>query len=374
MLKQLKINNFLSFAEPTTFDFSTTRYGILSTTNVSSTNVLKGNLFIGPNASGKTNALKAIAFLLHLFRDEKTYFSRYACLWGKHNTYELVYTFEFEKSVVEYSLKYHINTRSLEEKLLIDEQEVLNRLGSTGKLSIGDKEIINDNLNSSTIFLRTAAFATGNFPDNPIMCRLIEFIENSTYISIPTNSLKTVKDVTDYAETNGLDKANEYLQEFGYDFTLEYSNESSGEGIKFSSPDKKTVFCKRNSFPVPILYYMESQGNLTFTSILTQIIDVIEKPGMIIIDEFGNSLHNELAERTIRFFMKKADCSQIFITSHCTNLISNSVFRPDQINLITFEGKSGSKQKRLSDYKPREAQNLEKMYLGGMFEGLPRYE
>ena len=107
---------------------------------------------------------------------------------------------------------------------------------------------------------------------------------------------------------------------------------------------------------------------------LPHIIDVIEKPGMIVIDEFGNSLHNELAEKTVHFFMKNADLSQLFITSHCTNLISNSVFRPDQINLVTFDGRNGSKTKRLSDYKPREAQNLEKMYLGGMFEGLPRYE
>ena len=72
--------------------------------------------------------------------------------------------------------------------------------------------------------------------------------------------------------------------------------------------------------------------------------------------------------------MKNAKNSQIFITSHHTNLVSNSVFRPDQINLITFLNTSGSNVKRLSQFKPREAQNLEKMYLGGMFEGLPIYE
>ena len=64
----------------------------------------------------------------------------------------------------------------------------------------------------------------------------------------------------------------------------------------------------------------------------------------------------------------------MFITSHHTNLISNSVFRPDQIDLVTFEGSKGSKVVRLSQFKPREAQNMEKMYLGGMFEGLPTYE
>ena len=72
--------------------------------------------------------------------------------------------------------------------------------------------------------------------------------------------------------------------------------------------------------------------------------------------------------------MKTAQNSQIFITSHHTNLISNSVFRPDQIDLITFQDSKGSKVNRLSKFKPREAQNMEKMYLGGMFEGLPLYE
>ena len=95
---------------------------------------------------------------------------------------------------------------------------------------------------------------------------------------------------------------------------------------------------------------------------------------MLIIDEFGNSLHNKLAEKIIRFFMENAKDSQIFITSHDTNLVSNSVFRPDQIDLVTFQNISGSKVTRVSKFKPREAQNLEKMYLGGMFEGLPTYE
>ena len=95
---------------------------------------------------------------------------------------------------------------------------------------------------------------------------------------------------------------------------------------------------------------------------------------MLIIYEFGNSLHNKLAEKIIRFFMENAKDSQIFITSHDTNLVSNSVFRPDQIDLVTFQNISGSKVTRVSKFKPREAQNLEKMYLGGMFEGLPTYE
>ena len=61
-------------------------------------------------------------------------------------------------------------------------------------------------------------------------------------------------------------------------------------------------------------------------------------------------------------------------------MISNSVLRPDQINLVSFEKTDTDKNlwsstvTRLTKFKPREAQNLEKMYLGGMFEGLPDYE
>ena len=138
--------------------------------------------------------------------------------------------------------------------------------------------------------------------------------------------------------------------------------------------DEKAVFLKRKDYPVPNIIRNESQGNQVFTNLLPNLIRVIENPGMLIIDEFGNSLHNKLAEKVIRYFMENASSSQMFITSQHTNLVSNSVFRPDQICLTTFQGIMGSTAVRLSQFKPREAQNLEKMYLGGMFEGLPIYE
>ena len=47
----------------------------------------------------------------------------------------------------------------------------------------------------------------------------------------------------------------------------------------------------------------ESQGNQVFADLLPHLIRVIENAGMLIIDEFGNSLHNKLAEKIIEFFM-----------------------------------------------------------------------
>ena len=63
--------------------------------------------------------------------------------------------------------------------------------------------------------------------------------------------------------------------------------------------------------------------------------------------------------------------AQLLLVSHSTNLLTNNLLRPDQIYTVDFIDGKGSVLNRVSDSKPREAQNLEKMYLSGVFNGLP---
>ena len=62
MLTKMYLTNFLSFKERTEIDFTASKYSILGKTNVYENEFLKGALFIGPNASGKSNALKRAFF------------------------------------------------------------------------------------------------------------------------------------------------------------------------------------------------------------------------------------------------------------------------------------------------------------------------
>lgn len=258
---------------------------------------------------------------------------------------------------------------------MIDSISVLKRNGNAGELRIGESITIDDKLDANTLFLRTASFNTGRFPQEPTLRALMEYLQNSYVIYGYHKDALLGDTISKYAEENGVENINKYLEDFHYDFVVEYGSESEGAGVKVSvGSDNKTVFLKRKSFPTPNAIVRESQGNQVFADMLPDLICVIEKPGMFVIDEFGNSLHNRLAERIIKFFMEKASNSQMFVTSHDTNLFSNSIFRPDQINLLTFMDAKGSCVKRISQFKPREAQNVEKMYLGGMFEGLPSYE
>lgn len=375
MLTKMYLTNFLSFSERTEFDFTASKYSILDKTNVFNNEILKGALFIGPNASGKSNALAGIAFIIKLIKGEGATIDNSRCLFSKNPTITVEYEFVFSGKKVEYKIEYNIITKSICEKLMIDNVVVLERNGTKGVLKIGDTNITDDQLDAETLFLRTASFNTGRFPQEPILHELMDYLFNSYFVDGYNQEAHWGKNIKKYAEEHGVEKINEYLHEFNYDFFIEYGSESEGNGLKIILGSKgKGVFLKRKSFQVPNVFYNESQGNQVFADMLPNLIGVIENPGMLVFDEFGNSLHNKLAERIIRFFMEKSGSSQMFITSHHTNLISNSVFRPDQIDLVTFEGSKGSKVVRLSQFKPREAQNMEKMYLGGMFEGLPTYE
>lgn len=375
MLKKMYLTNFMSFKERTEFDFTASKYSILGGKNVSDNNVLKGALLIGPNASGKSNVLKGLSFIIKMIKGEGASFSNYRCFFSKNPITILEYEFLFNNKEVKYVIEYNTRTNSISENLKIDNITVLQRNGNVGELRIGENVTTDDQLDSQTLFLRTASFNTGRFPQEPTLRQLMDFLQNSYIIDGYNMGATFGNAITKYAEEHGVDKINKYLNEFNYDFVVEYGSESEGAGLKIVvGSEKKAVFLKRRSYPIPNIIINESQGNQVFADLLPNLIRVIENSGMLIIDEFGNSLHNKLSEKVIRFFMENAKTSQIFITSHHTNLISNSVFRPDQIDLITFKDMQGSQVKRVSEFKPREAQNLEKMYLGGMFEGLPMYE
>ena len=71
--------------------------------------------------------------------------------------------------------------------------------------------------------------------------------------------------------------------------------------------------------------------------------------------------------------MQYSSTTQLFFVSHSTNLLSNTLLRPDQIFSVEMMSNEGSVLYRFSDEQPRVAQNLEKMYLSGVFGGIPEY-
>lgn len=375
MLRRITMQNYRSFKSRTTIDLSATGYKVLAKTNVYH-NILKGSIFVGANASGKTNAILAIKVLLDLlFAERKVNMAIQRCLFSSEQSLSLTYEFEFSNTPLKYSIEYAGTKEGFVEILDIDDKVVLNRVGQSAKSEITENKIYNG-IDENTLLLREIYFNT-KFRNQEILKEWFEFLTNSVYMDGYRETIfspgKIELKLDEYLESQGANEINNFFKQFNFNQRIEYSNSSSGHITKIDAIDEKDIFFKREGVGEPIPFPMESLGNQKLLRLLPPFFHVVRNGGMLIIDEFSSGFHNFLEELLIHYFMKNSKNAQLFLVSHSTNLLSNTLLRPDQIYAVDFNGISGSEIKRFSTEQPRVAQNLEKMYTSGVFGGIPEY-
>ena len=377
MLKKIKLDNYVTFIKPTEIDFTATNYKFLESENVGNNKILKGCLFVGENASGKTKIITSIAFLLDLlFGNNEQNFMANKSFFTDKKTYKLEYTFIQENVEIIYLIELGVD-EVVSEKLFMDKKIVLERLGNTAKFSLNEEKTFND-ISNKLLFLRRIYFDT-NFYENKVLLDWFNYMKKSVYINCYYRNVVTYSGesllVHDYLNNNTVDDINMFLEKINYNQKIEYGEETSDPKHKFSVRSKdNTKFISFNKTGTDIFVpeMFESTGNKTFMELLPSFLHSIKDECMIIIDEFSSGFHNELEECIIKYFFHYSKNSQLFFTSHSTNILNNSLLRPDQIYSVYFDSKNGTKIKRFSDEMPRESQNTEKMYLNGVFDGLPR--
>lgn len=358
----------------TKIDFEKTNYQMLSATNVEK-QVVKGAMFVGANASGKSNTILSMKFLLDVLLGKSDMnMKSYVCLFSKEPNMNLVYTFVIDGVEIKYVIDLHKINNIIKEEVFVAGERVMYRDGKYAVVEINEKSIYED-VPDNSLFLREVYFST-KFRGNIYLQKWYEFLSNSIYVDLYEGTLTNYRDIDlsmkTYMENDGEAKINKFFDEYNFEQKIEYNNDSKGPTITIHS-DEKMIYFKRKGIDDPIPFNYESTGNKNLLHLLPAFFACIENGGMLLLDEFSSGFHNDLEELLIRYFMHNATESQIFFVSHSTNLLTNSLLRPDQLYSVTFDS-NGSHLKRFSSEKPREAQNLEKMYLSGIFNGVPRYE
>ncbi|MCI6017637.1 MAG: AAA family ATPase [Clostridiales bacterium] len=383
MLERIVINNFKSFSRRTIIDFAKTNYTILPQ-NCTSDGILKGAMFVGANASGKSNAILAIKILLDLLFIERDINSGiFKCIFNTNPKYSLEYRFRIDGCELDYSFEVDTRKNIISEKLILDGIVLLDRLGTAARVYITDSSgtMYNENdVDSEILFLRTLYFNT-RFAGNSVLKDWMDFLSGSVYINAFEKRIvsygKQDLNVIHYLRKNGSDTINQFFNEYNFKQTIEYSHESVGKSVKITiagDEDEKNIFFKRKEINEPIPFSIESTGNQNLLRMLPAFLSVVSGSGMLLIDEFSSGFHNELESLLIKYFMEKSVRSQLLFVSHSTNLLSNALLRPDQEYSVEFNGNMGTSLKRISSEQPRAAQNIEKMYVSGVFGGLPGYE
>ena len=381
MLTGITLKDYTTFISETIFDFNATNYKILEDTNVGENRVLKGALFVGENASGKTQVLNSIVLLLDLLLDnsEQNYIFRKS-LYTPGTKYTLEYTFNVDGNNIKYSVTFESNSIN-SEKLFLNSELKLERLNTSGKTYFGEEKD-NDNINPGLSLLKLEYYNT-RFNNNKLLNKWFDFLKNSLYINclLGGRSIKSYNPtriseqfLEKYAECNDATKLNDLIKKIGYNNEVVFEKESSNadKTIVINS-NKEMIGLKKEGTKVIMPLVLESTGNKAFMSTILPIYYATKNDCMLIVDEFSSGLHNELEEALIKYFYNNSKNSQLFFTSHSTNLLDTAILRPDQIFSFRFDAKKGTIVKRFSDENPRESQNIEKMYLNGVFDGMPKY-
>lgn len=115
----------------------------------------------------------------------------------------------------------------------------------------------------------------------------------------------------------------------------------------------------------------ESDGTKTLFRMMLCMIDIIRNGKVLLIDEIDKSLHTQLVEYIIGMFNDSFN-AQLVYTTHNTRLLNTDLQRRDQVYFVNKREDGSSDLYSLFDFKDfRDSLDMEKAYLQGRFDAIP---
>ena len=127
--------------------------------------------------------------------------------------------------------------------------------------------------------------------------------------------------------------------------------------------------------PHPLELGDESDGTLTWLGLIPELLSILEKGGLIVVDELDASLHPVISGKLVELFQDPATNphgGQIIFTTHDTSLLGH--LNRDEVWITEKRPDGSTELTALSDFRGtnvRRSTNLERGYLQGRFGGVP---
>lgn len=394
MILKIEFENFFSIRDKVRIDFRAANINTALARelghNVMDWNgvpVLKSVGLFGPNASGKSNILKAIDFCCrmilnsHLYNEGTVFnFEPFKFDGWQNKTSKFMIDFVCEGIEYEYSFeltKTKVISESLYHYPLGRRAKVFLR-AADGKYSFGSGAINKPsdvvlNTSDKNLFLSRASLM-----NREIAQKLYRYFLNQFLLGlVNVNELLVLDSFNTYKKV--ILKA---LEICDTDITdIEARKEQvpapiaiPGQGdLSFKLIDVlkfKTIH--RNQKDVMFdLDLEESNGTRKLFQILIRLLDVVKNRKGIMMDEFDMGLHTRLAD-FILDLIHASEGSQLLFSSHNTNLIDVKRLRRDQIVFVNKSEDGATEVYSLYDFKDfRENMDAEKGYIQGRFDAVP---
>lgn len=116
----------------------------------------------------------------------------------------------------------------------------------------------------------------------------------------------------------------------------------------------------------------ESDGTRRLFDYIPALRDIIHNEKVYIIDEIERSIHPLLIKEIVsKLALDKEVKGQLIFTTHESNLLNQSILRPDEIWLTEKNQDGATEIYPLSDFKIHNTINIENGYLSGRYGGIP---
>lgn len=348
--------------------------------------ILKSIGLFGPNASGKTNIIKAINFCCRMILDSHLYnegvvfnYEPFKFDGWKDRPSSFLISFVCEGVEYEYSFeltKDKIISESLYHYPSLRRAKVYVR-DSGGNYSFG-MGVINKptdvvaNTSEKNLFLSRASSM-----NREIAQKLYRYFMNQLLPGlVGINDMMVLDSFNAYKKV--ILKALEICDSDITDIDVRKEQvpvpvATPGAGLSFQLKDvlKFKTFhrnCKDVLFDLDM---EESNGTRKLFQILIRLLDVVEGKKGILMDEFDLGLHTRLAD-FILDLIHASQGSQLLFSSHNTNLIDVKRLRRDQIVFVGKSEEGATEVYSLYDFKDfRENMDAEKGYIQGRFDAVP---
>ncbi len=119
----------------------------------------------------------------------------------------------------------------------------------------------------------------------------------------------------------------------------------------------------------------ESVGTRLAFGLIGTVLRILDKGGVLIIDELDRSLHTLLLQSLMRVFKDKEynnNNAQLICVLHNTDILDDNTYKMSEFSFVNKNLKRGSFIKRLSDFEGiRNDANFRDRYLNGLYSAIP---
>lgn len=417
MLVEFKVNNFRSIKETTTFSMLTSSKDEGNCFEARNYHLLQSAIVYGANASGKSNLLRAMAFMgrfvLNRYKilqsTDKLPHNPYLLSDATENassTFEIVffideikyrYGFELDNETV-YSEWLYADEKGKEAKLFVRESEEPDYV-NPNKFKEGydffNKKDEKIKITKNQLFIWKCDQSDGEISKAILKWfnnfNMIDGMNHKGYINFTMKKMENSefkKQIIELVKTADIgindiqieeeDISSEMISKLPIpdDIKNELLNEKGLKSISLNTIHSK--FNKDGTHIGNVVFELdedESKGTKKFFAMSAPILDTLKEGKILIIDELDASLHPILTQHLIKLFHNETvntKNAQLIFATHDTNLLKPEIFRRDQIWLTEKDNYGATTIFSLAQFKNvRKNEDFEKQYIQGKYGAIP---